>query len=164
MKKTGYREMLRDRCPKVVSHALKWCGVKEAWLDHVYENFIWMYCDNEERLKATKLVLGINEHEMKFVFEDTICEDNLTTEEKQKWNKVKHWVSWFQREYAYIENAYSISKTKGKDIRDIKLEIMKNYLQWMCPNNTDDEETKQRKNTAVNKFTDYLIDCFENNN
>lgn len=29
MKKPGYREMLRDRCPKMVDYALKWQKSKE---------------------------------------------------------------------------------------------------------------------------------------
>ena len=40
MKKLGYREMLRDRCPKLVSHALKWQKAKEKWIDHTYEKFV----------------------------------------------------------------------------------------------------------------------------
>ena len=40
MKKLGYKEMLRDRCPKMVNYALKWRKAKEKWIDHVYSNFI----------------------------------------------------------------------------------------------------------------------------
>ena len=57
-KNTGYREMLRDRCPKVVNYALKWCKAKERWLNYVYDNQIWPLKSKKERLNQTKLILG----------------------------------------------------------------------------------------------------------
>lgn len=162
-KNTGYREMLRDRCPKLVDYALKWCKSKETWLDHVYKNFIWIYVDNEARLKATKITLGINTKHNKFKFEDTIAWDNLTKKETEAWKRVAGWVSWFQKTYSYVENTYVISKQAGKDITDIKLEIMTKYLKDMCPTKDDDDDVKAKKNKTINEFVDYLITCFENN-
>lgn len=161
MERTGYREMLRDRCPVVVSYALKWCRAKEAWLDHVYKSWIWMYSDSKERLEATKTILGYNNPHKQFIFEDTIAWDDLTPEETSVWKSVAEWVSWFQQEYSYIENEYSISKKVGKDISEIKLNIMTKHLKSLCPTTTDDAETIERKNKYINAFVDYLISCFE---
>ena len=73
MKKPGYREMLRDRCPKVVNYALKWCKAKEKWIDHVYFNFIKIYAEKDQRNNATRIALGISEgNQYTFDFEKTI--------------------------------------------------------------------------------------------
>ena len=154
--------MLRDRTPKIVIFALKWCKVTEAWLDHVYNNWIWLYKSNEERLGVTKKLLGLDKKPRHFVFKDTIFWDDFTTEQKESWEAVVEWVSWFQKNYAYIENAYNISKVKGKDIVDIKLEIMEAYLSDFCPTSEDSDKEQERKSAEVNKLCDFLINCFEN--
>lgn len=156
---TGYREMLRDRCPKVVSFALKYCKAKEAWLDHVYKSWIWIFSNKKLRLEMTKELIG-NSHRP-FCFEDTIDWENLDQKETSYWKKISSWVSWFQSNYAYMQNAYSISKSKGYTIEDIKYELMLNYMLDMCPNSADDAETKKQKSKAVNDLADYLISCFK---
>ena len=55
---TSYKKMLRDRCPKTVNLALKWCKAKEKWLNHVYKNQIWILSNKKERLNQTKAILG----------------------------------------------------------------------------------------------------------
>ena len=161
-KNTGYREMLRDRCPKLVGYALKWCKAKEKWLNHVYNNWIWIYVSNEERYNAAKNVLGIKGKTMQFNFEDTILWDNLSQDDKNYWTTICGWVSWFQDKYAYIENTYDILNSSGKTIVEIKLRIMHDYLMTMCPTTEDSDEVKAEKSKNVNALTDYLIDCFEN--
>lgn len=156
---TGYREMLRDRCPKVVSLALKYCKAKETWLDHVYKSWIWIYQSKEERLKAAKTLLGSKSKP--FCFEDTIDWENLNNEQKAYWKGISKKVSWFQNKYAYIQNAYSISKSKGYKIEDIKYEIMLNFMLEMCPSSQDSAETKKKKNKEVNELADFLINSFE---
>ena len=159
--------MLRDRTPKLVDFALRWCKVKEAWLDHVYKNFIWLYVSNKERLVATRRVLGykypedMKKKDKLFVFEDTIAWDSLTEEETKSWKRVAKWVSWFQITVPAIENSYKISKKMGTDIVDIKRNIMLNYLYCYCPTKKDDKKTREKKGKYVNDLTDFLIDCFE---
>lgn len=159
--------MLRDRTPKLVNFALKWCKVKEAWLDHVYKNWIWIYVDNKERLEATRRVLGYKyPKDMKnkrrfFKFEDTIAWDSLTTEETESWKRVAKWVSWFCNTVPNIKEEYEISKNKGTDIVDIKRGIMLNYLYVYLPTKEDKQEVREKKSTYVNSLTDYLLDCFE---
>ena len=151
--------MLRDRCPKVVSLALKYCKAKETWLDHVYKSWIWIYQSKEERLEATKTLLG--NKSKPFCFEDTIDWENLNDEQKAYWKGISGKVSWFQNKYAYIQNAYSISKSKGYKIEDIKYEIMLSFMLEMCPSSQDSAETKKKKNKEVNELADFLINSFE---
>ena len=159
--KTGYKQMLRDRVPKVVNFALRWCKAKEAWLNHVYSNWIWIYKSNEERLKVTKTLLGLDKKPREFKFADTILWDNLSKDEEKRWKSIVSWVSWFQKEYQFIENEYSISMKNGYDIVDIKRGIMINHLYDMCPTAEDDAKTRKYKNKKINEFVDFLIDCFE---
>lgn len=161
--KTGYRQMLRDRTPKVVIYALKWCKATDAWLDHVYNNWIWMYSSKKDRLEVTRNLLGLRENKpQQFVFEDTIMRDNLNEEQKKRWNVICDWVSWFVKNHAYIENAYDISKKRGKNIIEVKTEIISNYLKDYCPTSEDGKKERERKNTYVNKLCDFLINSFEN--
>lgn len=160
---TGFREMLRDRCPKVVSYALKWCKAKEKWLDYVYNEQIWILASKKERLNQTKLILGIHDKKQEFNFHDTIVWKGLSPEDVYFWSYVETWVNFFVSKYAYIENTYAISITTGKSIADIKYEIMKDWLIQLCPKQDDTEEEIEDKTKYVNDLTDYLIDCFEGN-
>ena len=134
--KTGYKEMLRDRLPKVVDYALKWCKAKQLWINHVYNNFIGIYISKEDRNMATRTVLGISKKYHQFVFNTTIDWDNLSDEEKESWANVENWVIWFQKYYQNIENIYSLSKLDGES--DIEtLERIKNALDSMDENLKD---------------------------
>jgi hypothetical protein len=157
-KNTGYRQMLRDRCPKVVSYALKWCKAKEKWLNYVYENFIWIYSSKKERYNAAKLIIG---EKGKFDFHNTIDWTALTPTELYEWKSIESWVNFFTVKYAYIENTYLISSSKGRSLAECKYEIMKKYLIQLCPKSTDSDEVKAERNKYVNNLTDFLIDCFE---
>lgn len=92
---TSYKEMLRDRVPLFVDLALKWCKAKEIWINHVYNNFINIYVEKDQRYHATRIVLGISSKYRNFDFNKTIAWDNLTDEEKESWESVETWVSWF---------------------------------------------------------------------
>ena len=177
MKKPGYREMLRDRCPKVVNYALKWQKAKEKWIDHVYNYFVKIVGEerdtnnkvirtaNANKNVIARILLGIVKGKTKnFDFDKTIDWDNLEDEEKERWSRISSWVRWFRTNYAYIENTYDISKKTGKDELEIKVKIINSYLGWLMPKNTDSEEMKQAKYDYVDKFVDYLIGCFDGKN
>lgn len=157
---TGYKGMLRDKCPMVVDYALKWQKAKERWIDHTYTNFIKFYVDNDERKRATRIILGIAKFYRNFDFDKSIDWDNLTTEEITYWQRVSSWVKWFKKEYAYIENAYQISRKCGKDEFTIKVELINGYLSSMLPKETDDEEVKQAQYKYIDNLVDFLIKCF----
>ena len=80
MKKQGYREILRDRCPKIVNYALKWQKAKDAWIEHVYRNFIGIYVNKDDRNNATRIVLGLKDGKTKnfSIREVLICEKHFT--------------------------------------------------------------------------------------
>ena len=160
-KTTGYKGMLRDRCPKVVNYALKWQKAKERWINHAYINFIKIYCDKRERNNATRIILGIAKFYRNFEFDKSIDWENLTPEETIYWKRVSSWVEWFMKTYAYIENSYEISRQNGKDEFSIKVELINGYLSKLLPDKTDDEEEKQAKYNYVDKLVNFLIDCFE---
>ena len=160
---TGYRQMLRDRTPKLVNFALKWCKAKETWLDHVYKNFIWIYASKKERLAETRRVLGLNKKPYpEFIFADTIDWGNLDRKETAYWKNVASWVSWFQKTVPLIEEEYKISKGKGAEIIDLKRIIMLNWLSKYFPTKEDSAEIRKKKNKFINDLINFLIDCFEN--
>lgn len=156
--------MLRDRVPRMVNLALKWCKCKEKWLDHVYKNWIWMYSSKDMRNNVTRDLLGLDVHgkPTNFNFEDTILWDNLTEEETNYWKGISAWVSWFRKQYQYVENTYTVSLQTGHSISEIKLEIMQDYLSDMCPTSEDSAEVREQKNKNINNFVDFLIESFEN--
>jgi hypothetical protein len=161
---TGYKQMLRDRCPKLVSYALKWCKAKEAWIDHVYKSWIWVFSDKKLRLSMTREILGIDKKRRQFIFEDTIDWENLSKEETSKWKNVTSWVSWFQKTVPLIEDEYKISKLGGAELIDLKRNIILNWLSDFFPTTKDDAKVREKKNKFINDLADYLIDCFENLN
>lgn len=98
--------MLRDRVPLLVNLALKWCKAKECWINHVYDNFVNIYVDKEQRYEATRIVLGISGKYRNFEFNKTIAWDNLTDEETKSWKTVENWVNWFQNYAMSIKEEY----------------------------------------------------------
>ena len=160
-KTAGYKGMLRDRCPKVVDYALKWQKAKERWINHAYTNFIKFYCDKKERNRATRIILGIAKYYRNFEFDKSIDWDNLTPEDKTYWERISSWVNWFMKKYAYIENAYKISRDAGKDNFTIKVEIINGYLSALLPKEEETDEEKIAKYEYVDNLVDFLIKCFE---
>lgn len=160
-KSTSYREMLRDRCPKVVSYALKWQKAKEKWIDHAYKNFINIYVEKDERKHATRIILGIAKFYRNFDFHKSIDWDNLLPEDKAYWERVESWVDWFQKNYSYIQNVYEISRKAGKDELNTKVEIIDKWLYDLKPSPDDTEEVKQAKYDYIDALLDFLWKCFE---
>lgn len=159
-KNTSYREVLRDRIPKVVNHALIWCKSKERWLDHVYYRFIDIYVSKTERYNATKIVLGLREVKKKnsskvkirmyFNFHSTIDWDNLSKAEELYWTAVESWVTWFQNNLLCVQNTYDIDVAIGKDEDYIINEIKSIFCSEMAP---DKQE----------KFATFLYKCVSGN-
>ena len=161
MRNSGYKGMLRDRCPEVVNYALKWQKAKERWINHAYVNFIKFYVDNKERYHTTRIILGLAKFYRNFDFNKSIDWENLTEEETKYWKRVSSWVRWFMKNYAYIENLYSISRQAGKDEMEIKIQIINSYLSTLLPTKEDSKEEKRAKYEYVDKLVNFLIDCFE---
>lgn len=124
----GYRGMLRDRVPTVVNFALKWCEMKNAWVEHVYNAFIKMYKEKEDRERAAKIVLGLSKKGLpvNFDFVKTLDWDNMSEEEKTKWEWVEQWVEWFQKMFLYIHNVYkNNSEADEAFIEEVKTHYLK---------------------------------------
>lgn len=56
----GYKQMLRDRMPKMLDLALRWTKAKQRWIDYVYDNMIKKYSP-EQRSTIVKVILGIKQ-------------------------------------------------------------------------------------------------------
>lgn len=153
--------MLRDRCPETVNYALKWQKAKERWIDHAYNNFIKIYVDSNERKHTTRIILGIAKFYREFEFDKSIDWDNITKEEQEYWTRVSSWVNWFRTNYAYIKNAYVISRESGKSEFDTKINIINRYLRTLLPEDSDEEDIKQEKYKYVDNLVDFLVKCFD---
>lgn len=161
MVKTGYKEMLRDRCPIVVDWALKWCKAKTRWIDHCYEKFIGIYKANTERYEATRICLGISGKYRDFDFHKTVDWDNLTEDETKYWNYVESWVKWFRETMLFIEEEYKFSREKGMNDFDIKVKIISTYLRSFLPTDKDTKEAKESKYKLADDLADYLLECLK---
>jgi len=148
--RTGYREMLRDRCPSTVDLALKWCKAKTSWVNLVYKHFIKHYTDKQNRYEATRIVLGLNKSvHGGFDFHYTIDWDDLTAEEKDVWQGIESWVNWFTENYLYIENGYIVYRNNGKTKEEIENLLIQTHLKGM-----DEDNAK--------KLINYLITHIKN--
>lgn len=107
--------MLRDRLPKIVDLALRYCKCKNLWLDHVYYNFVGIYIHKVDRDNAVrKCIKDIKNKNMGF--RTTIMWDNMEQADKDAWDNVCLWVEYFQKNYQVAENEVNIAKTTNPGI------------------------------------------------
>ena len=159
IKNGSYRGMLRDRVPLLVNMALKWCRVKNEWVEHCYKSFIWHFVENKDRKHATRLCLGISENKREFDFDKTIDWCNLTEDEKKKWKTVSEWVKWFTANMYIIRERYDLLTSRGANEFEIQKEFISRYLYTLLPNESDSDEVKEKKYKYVNNLSLYLIEC-----
>lgn len=108
MKKGGYKEMLRDRCPRTVSAALIWCKAKQRWIDHVYDSFVrFLMYDKKAKDQQVRTLLGLSKNNRNMEFKDTINWEDLSKEEKEYWKAVSKWVNWFEKNIIVIAELYT---------------------------------------------------------
>ena len=160
--KTGYKEMLRDRCPQTVDFALKWCNAKTRWVEHAYRNFVKIYLDKNERKNATRITLGIAKYYRNFVFDKSINWDDLTNEEANYWYGVSKEVEWFTTNFAYVENTCEVSLSKGCEDIECKVDIISHHLSERLPDAKlliEDRDAYDKQMQEVDKFADYLLKC-----
>lgn len=127
-KPSGYKGKLRDRCPRTVDIALKWCESKNKWVDHVYDHHVRFLTDKKERAEQVNIILGLSKKNRFFEFKDTIDWHNITEDEKNHWEYVQNWVDWFCENYLYIQNEYMVRKSKGDSEENIKDYIKRCHL------------------------------------
>ena len=120
----GYKAMIRDRCPRTVDLALKWCYAKTKWVEYVYSTFVWFLKDKKDRDAQVRALLGY--HTGGFVFDKTIEWDSLTKEESEYWTNVSAWVNFFTKETLAIADMYeTLLLKRGEDPDYIKQYICK---------------------------------------
>lgn len=138
----GYKGMLRDRCPKTVDFALKWCKAKDRWVEHTYNGFVRFLKENKDRKAATRAVLGIRKGKPKhFDFHSSIFWDQfgMTPEETAYWKWVEDWVTWFSKTFLYIESMYRNSLSSGKySDEEFKQRIIDSYLKGVDSKTQED--------------------------
>lgn len=144
--RTGYKEMLRDRCPVVVDYALKYCKAKNRWIEHTYNSFIKFYVNKRERDIATRKTLGIVKGKPKlFDFHSTIDWDNISSEEQEYWEYIESWVEWFRCCFGGIQNKYEISIKVGESEDAFKQELYS-----MLTNSSEEQKIK---------LSEFLLKC-----
>lgn len=150
--KNGYKGMLRDRCPKTINFALKWCKAKDRWVEHTYNGFVRSLKENEDRKKATRAVLGIRKGRSKnFDFHRSIFWDQfgMTEEETAYWKWVEGWVDWFRATFIYIKNMYENNLSDGNyEEETFKQKLIDKFLKTL------DEKTQQ-------DLSNFLIKCLK---
>ena len=124
----GYKAMIRDRVPRTVDLALKWCKAKTRWVELVYYTYIWFLREKDARDYQTRQLLGIGKYSREFKFENTIEWSNLDKDEKEYWTNVSTWVNWFEKSLLPIVETYSTLKLKGKTEEEIKSHIVVKYF------------------------------------
>ena len=160
--KTGYKEMLRDRCPETVDFALKWRNAKTRWVEHAYRNFVKIYVAKTERDHAARITLGIAKYYRNFVFDKSINWDDLTDEEANYWYNISKEVKWFTTNFAYVKNTCEVSLSKGCEDIEIKVDIISHHLSERLPDAKlleKDEDAYNKQMQEVDKFADYLLKC-----
>lgn len=126
--KTGYKEMLRNRLPDYVDLALKWCRVKELWINLVYNSQINILVDKQERYNTTRIILGLSSKRRVFDFEDSIDWDWISEEEKARMKPAIGWINFFKATFPYIENKWKVNLSLGKTEQDFIEELSSEYL------------------------------------
>lgn len=166
----GYKQMIRDRMPRIIDLALMWCKAKGRWIDHVYENIVKKY-PQDKRSTAVKIVLGIKQQykrqeiydyfryvklmpvkpeqmyaipkdDLFMPFKDTINWQSLDPEMYEYWKSVVAWVNWFRTQHMCIEDTYRHSLSFGNDLETTKSILMSKY-------------------NMNKKLTDYIIKSFK---
>ena len=116
----------------------------------------------DSKRHVINLLLGIKKgKQTSFDFSKSIDWDNLTDEELEYWKRVSSWVTWFRKNYVFVENTYNTSKQKGKDDFDIQIEFIQTYLSWLLPSSDCTQEEKEAKYKYVDRLAEFLMQCIE---
>lgn len=115
---SGYKEMLRNNIPFALHITLLWCNCKTKFINHVYDNFIHVFADHQERHRVTKYI--IHELDRDEDINKCINWDDLNNSETEAWNNVRNWHKWFNWALNQETKEYLINGLKTGQI-DINL-------------------------------------------
>ena len=149
-KQGGYKAMIRDRCPRTVDLALKWCKVKTEWVEHVYYHFVWFLIDKQDRNDQVRSLMGLAKYSRGFNFDETIDWYNIDKDEAEYWENISTWVKWFEQNVVPIAEVYNTQLLKYGGIEDAR--IRSHIYEKML------NEQKGVSPEIQEKLYDYLID------
>ena len=113
MNNKGYRGMIRDRMPYILDVVLRYFGMKNKWISHVYDNFVKIFKSNDDKDMAVRVTLGISSRYSTFMYDRSINWDNLTEEEQKYWEAVGKVYEWLQKYHITLEQSYKSLKYGG---------------------------------------------------
>lgn len=148
----GYKAMLRDRVPRTVDLALKWCKAKDRWVEYVYYTHIWWIKEKEAREHQTKYLLALTKNNREFKFENTIEWNDLSEEERKYWESVQSWVSWFSIQLLPMVDSYKLHLMQGDSPEYIQLCMTEKYLKGI----SEQQQEKLYKH-IVNHIIQYYV-------
>lgn len=116
--------MLRDRLPVYADMALRYCKCKNMWIDHVYDNFIYIFSKKTLRESSAKICLGIykanGKEKQNFIFHNTIDWDNLDNDQTEAWLNVEGWVNYFNDNLIMLQQAMQLEERYGHKLSIIE--------------------------------------------
>nr|DAJ78038.1 MAG TPA: hypothetical protein [Caudoviricetes sp.] len=120
--------MLRNRLPDYVDLALKWCRVKELWINLVYNSQINILVNKQDRYNTTRIILGLSSKSRVFDFEDSIDWTWISEEERARMRPAVGWINFFKVNFPYIENKWKVNLSLGKTEQEFIEELSSGYL------------------------------------
>ena len=120
--------MLRNRLPDYVDLALKWCRVKELWINLVYNSQINILVNKQDRYNTTRIILGLSSKSRVFDFEDSIDWTWISEEERARMRPAIGWINFFKVNFPYIENKWKVNLSLGKTELEFIDELSSGYL------------------------------------
>lgn len=131
--------MLRDRLPVYADMALRYCKCKNMWIDHVYDNFVYIFSKKTLRESSAKICLGIyktnGKEKQNFIFHNTIDWDNLDNDQTEAWLNVEGWVNYFNDNLIMLQQAMQLEERYGHKLSILeKAFIIRQKLPSQCEN------------------------------
>ena len=120
--KTNYRQAIRNRCPRTVDLALKWCKAKDNWVEYIYETYFSFLKDNKSKNDQLDGIFK------QFDFAKNIEWKTLDKPELYYWSQVTDWIEWFTKTLLPISETYKDLCAKELDAQYIEVLITKRYL------------------------------------
>ena len=155
-KQGGYKAMIRDRVPRTVDLALKWCKAKTEWVEHVYYHFVWFLVDKEDRNCQVRSLMGIAKYSRGFDFDNTIDWYNIDKENAEYWKNISDWIKWFEQSIIPISEVYKTQLSKYGGIEDarIRSHICEKMLKDVSP-----ELQEKLYDYVIDHIKQYYVQC-----
>lgn len=157
--KQGYKQMLRDRMPKILDLALRWCKAKNRWIDYVYENNVKKH-SKENRSNVVKVLLGIKQQYKRQEIHDQIKYDELKPITMEQVNRIPK--SELHMKFSRTIDWQKLSREDSKMVEYWK--IVAEWVDWFSTSYAIIEDTynhSRRWNMSDNEIKTILMDKYE---